>query len=193
MILKVILFIFFICQFNSCAQNLGSKEEAKKLNDTAMQLAFGSTDSIKIKNSIGMLDKAISIDSSYFMAYSNKISLLFQLDNDLEVLKTLNNLSKIVGENSFIFFTRGLAYKKIGKNELSYSNLMAAFELSSKLKDSLDKTMYCQLLVYFESKKTALNKLNELLNVGTIKKEEFSNLSDLIQSIDESDPLGIEN
>ncbi len=191
MTIKILIMFLSIMQFNSCAQNLGNRDEAKKINNSAMELSFGTTDTSKILISIKMLDKAISIDSSYFLTYSNKISLLFRLNKNLEVIETVNRLSKFVGENSLILFIRGIAYKKEREDSLSDYNLKSALEMSAELKNDFDKMMYSQLLVYFEGKKMALNKCNQLLNDGIILKDEFIELQNLIQSVDDSDPLGI--
>lgn len=184
---KILIMLLTLITFYSCAQKNEKREQAMKLNDEAMSLSLGKDDSISLKKSIKLLDKAITIDSTYLLAYSNKVSILFQLKNYNEAIRTLNKMSDISEKNAFIYMMKGIAYKKIGYNEIADSNLMSAFKLSSDFDTNMDKSIYFNLLVYFKGKEVAIERINELYKKGELDENLYQNYSEVISSIDEAD------
>lgn len=184
---KFFALLLIVINLFSCAQENKVREQAIKLNNEAMSYSLGKDDSISLKNSIKLLDSAIAIDSTYLLAYTNKVSLLFQLKNYEDVIKTIDKMSNFTEKSAYIFMMKGIAYKKIGFNELANSNLFEAFKISSNFKVNIDKAMYFHLLVYFESKEVALERLNELYRKGEIDENLYKNFNEVIRSMDETD------
>jgi tetratricopeptide (TPR) repeat protein len=176
--------------FYSCAQEYNERARAMKLNNEAMELSFGKDDSIILRNSIKLLNDAISIDSTYILAYSNKVSILFTLKEYIEVIKTIDKLSNFTEENAFNYLMKGISYKKMGDSVQADSSLKSALLIASKFGTNMDKAMYFELLVYFEGKEVALNKLVELYSEGIINEKLYDNFEEVIKQIDETDVFG---
>src|SRR5690242_4180186 len=84
--------ILFTCllAFNSCRATDPDKR-AIELNNLAAQLfQEGKTDSALI-----LLERAIQIDSNYFIAYSNKCNFLWQLNRNEEALRTAKQATQL--------------------------------------------------------------------------------------------------
>src|ERR1700733_3430849 len=102
--IRLMLLCLIICLVTAChSQDNRVKNvrgTATELNNKAINLSsknMGDIDSIK--KSLKLLDDAILIDSTYFNAYVNKISLLCTLGSYDELLTTMNRLIKLKGNN----------------------------------------------------------------------------------------------
>ena len=111
--------------------------EAKLLNDSAFKILMRSTNPEDYQNAIGLLDKAIAIDSTYIGAYRKKISLetlLKQYDKALITSKKLNSLRP---ENPSFALTTGILYEKNGDTSSSFNYYRKALALYEKILDTM--------------------------------------------------------
>lgn len=84
----------------------------KKLNDEACELSKHGNDSIM--RSIQLLDSAIRIDSSYILAYNNKLALLNRIQDFKSALTTLKAMEGRDDKNRSLYWLIGIHYEKIG-------------------------------------------------------------------------------
>lgn len=104
--------------------------EAKKLNDSAVNIAMHSYDYAK---AVTLLDKATLIDSNYFAAYRNKLSFQglikpFDVDKILTILKSMNRLRPLDPE---YYMNIGMIYFKKGDSTTSslyFTNAISHFD-----------------------------------------------------------------
>lgn len=140
-LLALILTMFM--QGTSCSKNIEKNifldvdKNCKSLNDSAILILnnfYMDNDSLKLYRSLALLDSAIGCDSNYFIAYSNKLSILNELklyNQSIEVINKLLFISK--GKRPEIIMFKAEAYKEMGNMELSNKY----FEFSENKFDSL--------------------------------------------------------
>lgn len=140
-LLALILTMFM--QGTSCSKNIEKNifldvdNNCKSLNDSAILILnnfYMDNDSLKLYRSLALLDSAIGCDSNYFIAYSNKLSILNELklyNQSIEVINKLLFISK--GKRPEIIMFKAQAYKEMGNMELSNKY----FEFAENKFDSL--------------------------------------------------------
>ena len=140
-LLALILTMFM--QGTSCSKNIEKNiyldvdKNCKSLNDSAILILnnfYRDNDSLKLYRSLALLDSAIGCDSNYFIAYSNKLSILNELklyNQSIEVINKLLFISK--GKRPEIIMFKAQAYKEMGNMELSNKY----FDFSENKFDSL--------------------------------------------------------
>ena len=138
---KITAFLFFAI-LTAC--NPGCKEkhsrdpEAKLLNDSALKILMRSSKNEDYQKAIELLEKAITIDSTYVGAYHNKISfetLLKQYDKALITAKYLNKLRP---ENPNFIITTGILYEKNGDTISSANYFEKALMLYNHILDTMN-------------------------------------------------------
>ena len=132
---KSVIFITLLSFFQSCgAQN---KKDAIRLNNEAMSLVM--QDEGNIQRALQMLDQAIALDSLYYMAYTNKASLLCRVGSYEEAINALNKVLAIKRDFVEAAMTKGFLLEKLGKVKQAEETYSHVFELYNKqLKKSPD-------------------------------------------------------
>lgn len=129
----IIIFLLFL---NFCCAQRADKlvqtvdPAAKKLNDSAVSIAMHSYNYAK---AVELLDKATQIDSSYFEAYTNKMSFQglvkpFDADKILAIQKSLNRLRP---SDPQYYMNIGMLYFKKGDSLTSstyFNNALLHFD-----------------------------------------------------------------
>lgn len=93
---------------------------AVKLNNKAMNNIKYSLnpvthkDTLLLWEAVDLFDKAISIDSMYYMAYANKAMVLNRLSNSKEALFILGVITKLKPDYAEGFSSQGFIYEKMG-------------------------------------------------------------------------------
>ena len=136
---KIKLFISFslvLIYFTSCNNSDGQisesklknhkvSKECKKLNDSAIVILNNHLYNNKIDTgylkTLYLLNLAISCDSNYFLALSNKSTVLSLQGNYLESIKVLNKLLSITNNDPEILITKGILFEKLGLKDSSNS------------------------------------------------------------------------
>ena len=108
------VFIVIVLALSSCAKSNERKPSSitRKLNDAAIELSKYGKDSVM--RSIQLLDSAIKIDSSYILAYNNKLSFLNQIRDYNGALTTLKAMEGRDDKNKSLFLLIGIHYERIG-------------------------------------------------------------------------------
>lgn len=105
--------------------------EAIALNDSAVKLMLNQPDSALV-----LLDKALKIDSNYFIAYQNKVTIYVQRNNFDAAIKILKKLQPTQPKNPELAFYLGFLLEKIGNSEEANKYYQKAISLN---KAKLDK------------------------------------------------------
>lgn len=140
--------------------------EAQDLTNQAIQIYQEDYD--KLEDAIVLLDKAIAIDSNYFLAYSSKCNFLWELKRNQEAFVTAKLATRI--ENVKSWNILGLAFEHLNKLDsaiVCYKTFLSTYP-------SQDKGEQIFLLLFVavvEGKDKALTKLNEIF--GEHQKDEF--------------------
>jgi tetratricopeptide (TPR) repeat protein len=141
-------------------------KRAIELNNLAAQLfQEGKTDSALI-----LLDRAIQIDSNYFIAYSNKCTFLWQLNRNEEALRTARKATQIKEAMISSYFLVGIAYERVGHLDSAraiYAWLIYAVEQHNSNRLLLsEKTALVEILTVAKGKESGLNKFQEFFGAG---------------------------
>jgi tetratricopeptide (TPR) repeat protein len=110
---------------------------AVKLNDQAMLLVSFIENPDSARKAIQLLDSATKIDSSYFLAYYNKLMFFSQLNLNDEGLRTLNKLIVLRPYAHDLYMMCGLWYERIGHSDSSQSYFEKSLSICNTVLDSM--------------------------------------------------------
>jgi tetratricopeptide (TPR) repeat protein len=158
--------------------------EAVKLNNIAFHIGFDSvftstrdsTDNL-LKKAIGILNKAIKIDSNYQFAYWNKFQFQTQLKQMDSALATGNQLIKHWPDNATFRFIIGERYEIKGDAVTSNSYYRVALSILNKQLSAISVTDKHYKSLIFE-KATVLILLNQIGEAHRILKDVYDNETD---------------
>lgn len=144
----MITIVLFSCNTN-VSDEKNRYEGQVKFNKEAMKLQQQADEAInemtesKYIEALTLLDKSISLDSSYFMAYASKASVLVSLKRYNEAIKVLNFLvNKVKPDYAEGFSFLGLLYDKFGNDDsanLCYQKAIRIY--TDKIKSDSDITI----------------------------------------------------
>jgi tetratricopeptide (TPR) repeat protein len=133
-------FIFLLISLCSCGQKLIKHKvdpAVVKLNDSAMALVrFVNIDSTK--KAIFFLDRATAIDSNYFMAYWNKLSLQSELKQYDKAILTVSNLIRLKPDEHEIYLIGGTLYEKMGDTISSKIYFQKSLTICTNVLDTMN-------------------------------------------------------
>lgn len=164
-IISIIFLMILLSPVTYYSQN-NLNTEAQDLTNQAIQIYQEDYD--KLEDAIVLLDKAIAIDSNYFLAYSSKCNFLWELKRNQEAFVTAKLATRI--ENVKSWNILGLAFEHLNKLDsaiVCYKTFLSTYP-------SQDKGEQIFLLLFVavvEGKDKALTKLNEIF--GEHQKDEF--------------------
>jgi tetratricopeptide (TPR) repeat protein len=143
------LLLVAVVYFMSCS-HIPKKinPQAKKLNDSAMKALYQSSNLLDKgirKYAIRLLNEATAIDTDYFTAYWNKVSLQRELGQNNNALKTAAQLLRLKPESTDVLVVAGQCYDEAG--------------------DTLSASKYY---------KSALSKCNALLDTMNVKSKAYT-------------------
>jgi len=186
----LVIIVVFCC--NACNLAQEHKKEAERLNNKAIKLSSESFESTKLMKSVELLDSSIAIDSNYILAYSNKISVLYELKQYKNILTTIEKMAEHSTDMAYLFMVKGVAYLSLKQNQDAELSLKEAFKMASKMDTPQNKQMYFHLYAYFYGKQSSVTELSRALTAGKIIKKEYSSISETILYLDEDNILGID-
>ncbi len=118
------------------AQSVTDKKSlAKVLNDSALLL------NVKYHNyseAVQLFDKAILIDSSYYPALANKMTLQLEAQQLKDALGTTKQIERLKAQPE-LYTCEGLIYYKLGNNDSCNVYLMKALQLYDTKLDTMRK------------------------------------------------------
>ncbi|MEO6630199.1 MAG: hypothetical protein ABIN13_00715, partial [Mucilaginibacter sp.] len=132
--IKTILALLPLTWHFSCAQPKHKiNPEARKLNDSAINIVFRGipTDSGAYKNAIGVLNRAIKIDSDYYTAYKNRFSYQSALKEYNGALESAKQMLKLHPNDPSVLTLTGEAYEWTGNKTsatLCYNNALPNYD-----------------------------------------------------------------
>lgn len=166
---NIIIFILLSVVLTCNAQNTTYNPKAIELNNQAVDIvtkSFG--DEVQLKKALGILDNAIKLDTSYYVAYQSKATVLCKLKKYDSTIKTLEKVIRLHKNTAEVFSTQGFILEKIGKKKEATAKYQAAFtEYERLIKESPNKVEYqvnkAFLLVFLVNKEAAQKRIEDIL------------------------------
>lgn len=183
---KINLRIFLICLISLlCISSCTNKQlekgsvENKKYNKKAIELnavaveilgqiifPTNHTDTLKLRNAIDILEKSITIDSLYYLAYANKAIALSRLGQNSKALNTLNKITKLKPDYAEGFSMQGFMFEKMGDIDSAnskYKEAIVAYDSrinkAHKIEDKISKAFITSLI----NREKGLNEISDLI------------------------------
>ena len=189
--IKTILALLPLVWQFSCAQPKHKiNPEARKLNDSATNIVFHGipTDSGAYKSAISLLNRAIKIDSDYYIAYKNRFSYQSALKEYNGALESAKQMLKLHPNDPSVLTLAGEAYEWTGNKTsatLCYNNALLNFH---KILDTMNvqNRSYCGLatgeamvLILLNKKQQSDDYIKEVLKKDTdpINKQFYEAIS----------------
>nr|WP_302830322.1 tetratricopeptide repeat protein [uncultured Bacteroides sp.] len=89
-----------------------------------------------IEKAFRLLDEAIAIDSTYILAYGNKVSWLDKLGRQEEALEMVDKVQKYIPNDPLWYGQRGILLYKLNRPEEAHAEFLQALQLlEKKMKD----------------------------------------------------------
>lgn len=133
--------------------------KAIALNDDAMSYIIysipplTSEDTSLLRKAIALLNKAISIDSLYYLAYANKAMALKHLGQNNEAIQILCIITKLRPDYAEGFSNLGFSYEKRGNMDSAYIKYKSAIiaynnriKRSNNLSDKINRAFILSLI-----------------------------------------------
>lgn len=131
-------------------------------------------DSVLLRDAIVLLDKAISIDSTYYLAYANKAMILQHLNKNKEAIRVLDKITKIQPDYAEGFLSQGLIYEELGNIDSAnkkYKEAIDAYneriEKNNNIGDKINRAIILSLL----NKKKGRKEFEKLIEEYPEKEE----------------------
>jgi tetratricopeptide (TPR) repeat protein len=164
-ILFLLMIVVILCRAQQSTFNL----KAIELNNKAVNLiakSFG--DDTPLNNALLILDQAIKIDSSYYVAYQSKATVLCKLKKYESAIKTLDKVIQLHKNVAEVFSTQGFILEKIGRKKEAIAKYKSASnEYDRLIKKYPNKVEYqinkAFLLVFIDNKETAQKSIKEII------------------------------
>jgi tetratricopeptide (TPR) repeat protein len=133
--------------------------KAIELNDDAMSSItysmppLTSKDTSLLRKAIVLFNKAISIDSLYYLAYANKAMVLKHLGQNNEAIHVLSVITKLKPDYAEGFSMLGFTYEKLGNMDsaiIKYKAAIIAYshriELTNDVSDKVNRAFILSLI-----------------------------------------------
>lgn len=142
-LLRYLMTIFVSLIICSCQQHSTEKQEhsaldAKALNDSAIALSMKAKEDRIIK-ALKLLDQAIEMDSTYYIAYWNKLTFLQDLGRTDEIRQTFQKFERQYPFDPRVKMRAGIFYENTGDSVTGYKKYTEAYQLYEAMLDTMDK------------------------------------------------------
>jgi tetratricopeptide (TPR) repeat protein len=169
-LLFILLFLITLSSFPQVKvkKKIIAPKTAFELNETAIILFQNySFDQDSIRKSIRLLDKAIALDSTYFTAYINKVSLLCNLGENTELLDELAAAMKLHEKDPQLTCMQAYVLEKSGQKAeamLKYKEADVLFADLIKANQNflINKIGKAFLQLFLKNKKEGIKQYNEI-------------------------------
>lgn len=176
----IIYLITFLCLTSCTNKQLGQDSiENKKYNKKAIELNAEAieilgqiifpnnhADTLKLRNAIDILEKSITIDSLYYLAYANKAIALSRLGQNSQALNTLNKITNLKPDYAEGFSMQGFMFEKMGNIDSAnskYKEAIGAYNYrlnkANKIEDKINRAFILSLI----NREKGLNEINDLI------------------------------
>jgi tetratricopeptide (TPR) repeat protein len=149
-------------------KDLKNDKIAQALNDTAILLFQKyNYQEDSLKKAIQLLEKAIKVDSTYAIAYSNKVSILCSLGDCQAALRTLEKLITFKKTNPTVFIIEGHILEKTGDIDKAIQKYKTAdslydVQIESKTNVTQNKLGKAYLQLFLKGKEDATIAFNKI-------------------------------
>ncbi|MBI1343281.1 MAG: hypothetical protein GC171_10135 [Terrimonas sp.] len=151
-------------------------DKAKQLNDSAMNLIRYMNDDSSQK-AILLLDEAINIDSNYFIAYWNKLSLQGQLKQYDKAITTGKEILKL-NKSPYYYFLIATFYYRLGDTTSADNYFKKTLTLCDTVLDTMSKKNITTYEVVVMSKGVSLIFLGHQEEGNKVLKQFYDNQTD---------------
>lgn len=160
------------CKLHSVIKHIKFKRTAIELNNEALKkiefIARPLThqDSLKLREAEALLTQAISIDTTYYLAYANMVIVQLRLGMPKEALKTLNRITSLVPDYAEGFSLAGFIYERMGNMDsadLKYRESIVAYNSRIKKTNNIDDMVNRDFILSLINKEKGLEKINNLI------------------------------
>jgi tetratricopeptide (TPR) repeat protein len=137
-----LLFIFILISLFACGQQSPKiivSPQAKQLTDSAINKAMYEQD---YKQALLLLNKAIKIDSNYFLAYQNKLTFETSLKEYKDALQTTMQLIRLQPDAPDYYVTAGVLHSVEGNSFAATEYWQKALIKFEKAIEETNKTDY---------------------------------------------------
>lgn len=180
---NIIGFVLLNIVISCSAQNSTYNPKSIDLNNKSIDLIAKSygVDTL-LKEALVMLNNAIKLDTSYYIAYQSKAIVLCKLKKYDSAIITLDNVLKLKKNTAEVLSTQGFILEKVGKKSEATIKYKAAFiEYERLIKEQPNKVEYqvnkAFLLVFLANKEAANKSLKEILQKYPKNKSAEATLS----------------
>jgi tetratricopeptide (TPR) repeat protein len=197
MIMIVLLFSIYAMQINN--KNKKYNILAKALNNEAMSLYNDPYKTHDFNKILSLFDEAIKIDSTYYLAYENKATLLSRAQRFNEAINCIKKLQKIkknqpeIKDHAEGYVYLGNIYDKIGKHTKAikcYKEALSQYNIRFKTKPDLNRA-FTKLLL--GRKKEAFKEIEELISEEEKKEgpdlKHYINMREFFKTFDKNEFL----
>jgi tetratricopeptide (TPR) repeat protein len=162
--------------FNTRAVNLSNK--ALELYSYVSGESITAQDSLNLELALDLLDKAIKLDTQYYLAYANKAMVLSKLKKYDEAIEILDRIIKIRPDYAEGIANQGFLYEKIGniqKATEKYKDAIAAYLRRLNNPYIIKKRVNIQVDIAFmllltEGKETAMQVIDTIIAINPDSK-----------------------
>lgn len=151
-------------EYNSVAIELNNKA----MNDITYSIfPVTSKDTLLLRKSIVLLNKAISIDTMYFLAYANKAMVLRRLNKNKEALQTLRIITKLKPDYAEGFSSLGFAYEKLGSIDsanVCYKSAIIAYNKRIQQTNNINDKLSSAFILSLIDKEKGLQQMDYLID-----------------------------
>jgi tetratricopeptide (TPR) repeat protein len=162
--------------------------------DSIQAYNLGRPDKLLLTRALELLNKAIQCDSTYQLAYQNKLTVLIQLGKHSEALGLVEELERFLPEDPNIFTAKGLMYERMKKTDSANIWYDHAFKLcDQKLSAYPDSVKFIYdrtyLIAVTSGKESALNEINRYIDLYPDQKTLLT-YREAIRNFDKEKVLG---
>ena len=156
--------------------NSKAKELNKAATDTIKYAMPPMTkyDSVILRDAIILLDKAIRIDSTYYLAYANKAMILQHLNRNKEAIQVLDKITKIQTNYAEGFLSQGLIYEELGNIDSAnkkYKEAINTYNKRIKKNDNIGDKLNRAFIISLLNRKKGQKEFEKLIKEHPEKEE----------------------
>jgi len=170
---------FLLSTLYSCGQKPAKYKPdpvAVQLNNQAMTLVAYIENPDSSRKAISLLDKATTIDSNYFLGYSNKLMFFYQLKQFDKAILTNNKLIQLRPDAHDLYMTGGMLYEQIGDTVSSKTHFTKSFTICNAVLDTMNR----------KNRDFVMLTTNQAINL--IMLNDSANANKILEDLYESQP-----
>jgi tetratricopeptide (TPR) repeat protein len=172
---------FLLIALYSCGQKpakLKSDPGAIQLNNQAMTLVAHIENPDSSRKALSLLDKATTIDSNYFLGYSNKLMFYYQLKQFDKAILTNNKLIQLRPNAHDLYMTGGMFYEQVGDTITSKVYFNKSLTICNTVLDTMNRKNRDYFVMYTTNQAINLIMLNDSAKANKVLKALYESLPD---------------